>query len=261
MRLTIAARTDRGKRREINEDALFAADPCFIVADGMGGHEKGDAASKAAISAFSEEFTAPGEATVQRIERALDEARRRVHEVAAATQRGAGCALAGAIRIEHQGVPHWYVLNVGDSRVYLQRGNSLRQLTIDHSLRSELLAGGDQQGATTPRNIITRALGSDDDRHDAWLLPVETGSRLLICTDGLTSEVSDEQIEAVLAVGGRAESVVDELLRRALDAGGRDNVTIIVTDVVAGGIEMASLTDAQDDTDDMTLEITRPRSR
>ena len=261
MRLTIAARTDRGKRREINEDALFAADPCFIVADGMGGHEKGDAASKAAISAFSEEFTAPGEATVQRIERALDEARRRVHEVAAATQRGAGCTLTGAIRIEHQGVPHWYVLNVGDSRVYLQRGNSLRQLTIDHSLRSELLAGGDQQGATTPRNIITRALGSDDDRHDAWLLPVETGSRLLICTDGLTSEVSDEQIEAVLAVGGRAESVVDELLRRALDAGGRDNVTIIVTDVVAGGIEMASLTDAQDDTDDMTLEITRPRSR
>lgn len=261
MRLTIAARTDRGKRREINEDALFAADPCFIVADGMGGHEKGDAASKAAISAFSEEFTAPGEATVQRIERALDEARRRVHEVAAATQRGAGCTLTGAIRIEHQGVPHWYVLNVGDSRVYLQRGNSLRQLTSDHSLRSELLAGGDQQGATTPRNIITRALGSDDDRHDAWLLPVETGSRLLICTDGLTSEVSDEQIEAVLAVGGRAESVVDELLRRALDAGGRDNVTIIVADVVAGGIEMASLAEAQDDTDDMTLEITRPRSR
>lgn len=261
MRLTIAARTDRGKRREINEDALFAADPCFIVADGMGGHEKGDAASKAAISAFSEEFTAPGEATVQRIERALDEARRRVHEVAAATQRGAGCTLSGAIRIEHQGVPHWYVLNVGDSRVYLQRGNSLRQLTIDHSLRSELLAGGDQQGATTPRNIITRALGSDDDRHDAWLLPVETGSRLLICTDGLTSEVSDEQIEAVLAVGGRAESVVDELRRHALDAGGRDNVTIIVADVVAGGIEMASLADAQDDTDDMTLEITRPRSR
>lgn len=261
MRLAIAAHTDRGRRREINEDALFAADPCFIVADGMGGHEKGDAASKAAISAFSEEFTAPGEATVQRIERALDEARRRVHEVAAATQRGAGCTLTGAIRIEHQGVPHWYVLNIGDSRVYLQRGNSLQQLTSDHSLRSELLAGGDQQGAKTPRNIITRALGSDDDRHDAWLLPVETGSRLLICTDGLTSELSDEQIEAVLAVGGRTESVVDELLRRALDAGGRDNVSIVVVDVVAGGIEMATLADSQDDTDGMTLEITRPRSR
>ena len=261
MRLTIAARTDRGKRREINEDALFAADPCFIVADGMGGHEKGDTASKAAISAFSEEFTAPGEATVQRIEHALDEARRRVHQVAAATQRGAGCTLTGAIRIEHQGVPHWYVLNIGDSRVYLQRGNSLQQLTSDHSLRSELLAGGNQQGAVTPRNIITRALGSDDDRHDAWLLPVETGSRLLICSDGLTSEVSDEQIEAVLAMGGRTESVVDELLRRALDAGGRDNVTIVVVDVIAGGVEMAALADVQDDTDGRTLEVTRPRLR
>jgi protein phosphatase len=261
IRLATAARSDRGMRREINEDALFAADPCFVVADGMGGHEKGDAASKAAVSAFSEEFTAPGAANVQRIERALNEARARVKQVAAATQHGAGCTLTGAIRIEHQGAPHWYVLNVGDSRVYLQRGNSLQQLTSDHSLRSELIAGGDRQGASTPRNIITRALGSDDDRHDAWLLPVETGSRLLICTDGLTSEVDDNQIEAVLAGGGRAESVVNELLRRSLDAGGRDNITIVVVDVIAGGIEMANLVEVQDETDGMTLEITKPRSR
>ncbi len=261
LRFTIAARTDRGKRREINEDALFAADPCFVVADGMGGHEKGDAASKAAISAFSEEFTAPGEATAQQIERALDEARARVDQVAAGTQRGAGCTLTGAVRIAHQGLPHWYVLNVGDSRVYLQRGNTLRQLTADHSLRTERIADGDRTGASTPRNIITRALGSDDDRHDAWLLPIETGSRLLICSDGLSTEVSDDQIEAVLAVGGRTETVVDELLRLALTAGGRDNITLIVVDVVAGGIEMASMSEAHDDTDGMTLEITRPRSR
>lgn len=261
MRLTIAARTDRGRRREINEDALFAADPCFVVADGMGGHEKGDAASKAAISAFSEAFTAPGEATVQQIEDALAEARSRVHAVASGTSRGAGCTLSGAIRIEHQGVPHWYVLNIGDSRVYLQRGSSLQQLTVDHSLRSELIAGGDQHGESTPRNIITRALGSDDDRHDAWLLPIETGSRLLVCSDGLSNEVSDEQIEAVLAVGGRTESVVDELMRRALDAGGRDNITVVVVDVVSGGVQMPSIVEAQDDTDGMTLEITRPRAR
>lgn len=261
LRLTVAARTDRGKRRQINEDALFAADPCFVVADGMGGHEKGDAASKAAISAFSEEFTAPKPATVQLIEHALDEARRRVHTVASATQRGAGCTLTGAIRIEHQGAPHWYVLNVGDSRVYLQRGNQVQQLTVDHSLRSELIASGDKQGASTSRNIITRALGSDDDRHDAWLLPIETGSRLLICSDGLSTEVSDEQIEAVLAMGGRTESVVDELVRLALDAGGRDNITVILVDVVAGGVEMPSLAEAQDDTDGMTLEVTRPRAR
>ena len=261
LRLAVSARTDTGKRRAVNEDALFAADPCFVVADGMGGHEMGDTASKTAISAFSEIFTAPGEASPKRIEHALDEAKSRVHEVADASRRGAGCTLTGAIRIEHHGQPHWYIINVGDSRVYLQRGSRLRQLTVDHSLRSERLAGGESGGSSTPRNIITRALGSDDDRHDAWLLPIETGSRLLICSDGLTSEVSDEQIEAILAVGGRTESVVDELIRRALEAGGRDNVTVILVDVVAGGIEMPSAADAQDDSSDATIEITRPRSR
>lgn len=261
MRLAVSARTDRGKRRAVNEDALFAADPCFVVADGMGGHEQGDAASKAAISAFSETFTAPREASLQCIERALEEAKARVRAIADATQRGAGCTLAGAIRIEHEGQSYWYVINVGDSRVYLQRGSYLRQLTVDHSLRSEMIAGGEQGGSSTPRNIITRALGSDDDRHDAWLLPIETGSRLLICSDGLTSEVSDDELEAVLAGGGRVDSVVDELIRRALDAGGRDNVTVIVVDVVAGGTQMPTIPDAQDDTGGMTLEITRPRSR
>jgi protein phosphatase len=259
--LSVAARTDRGRRREANEDALFAADPCFVVADGMGGHERGDAASKAAISAFSEEFTAPGEATVERIERALAEARARVDQVAESASRGAGCTLTGAIRISHEGAPHWYVLNVGDSRVYLQRRNELRQLTVDHSLRSERIAVGNEQASATPRNIITRALGSDDDRHDAWLLPIETGSRLLVCSDGLSVELSDEQIEAVLAMGGRTESVVDELIRRSLDAGGRDNISVILVDVISGGIEMIPTAEALDDSDGTTIEITRPRSR
>ncbi len=257
--LAVAARTDRGNRRELNEDALFAADPCFVVADGMGGHERGDAASKAAISAFTEEFTAPGEATVQRIERAIDEARARVDAVADETARGAGCTLTGAIRVQHEGIPHWYVLNIGDSRVYLQRGNELHQLTVDHSLRSERIAGGDGQAQSTPRNIITRALGSEDDRHDAWLLPLETGSRLLICSDGLTTELVDDELRGVLAVGGRAESVVDELIRRALAAGGRDNVSLILVDVVSGGLAMPTF--EGEDTEGATLEITRPRAR
>ncbi|NLA64652.1 MAG: serine/threonine-protein phosphatase [Leucobacter sp.] len=257
--LSVAARTDRGNRRELNEDALFAADPCFIVADGMGGHEFGAAASKAAISAFSEQFTGPGEASVRSIEQALDEARSRVGAISARSERGAGCTLTGAIRIQHEGVAHWYVLNIGDSRVYLQRGNQLRQLTVDHSLRSERLAEGDQQGAATPRNIITRALGSDDDRHDAWLLPLETGSRLLVCSDGLTSELDDDELNGLLAAGGRTDSVVDELIRRALASGGRDNVTAILVDIVSGGVPMPVPED--DLTDGQTIEITRPRVR
>lgn len=260
-RLSIAARTDRGRRRELNEDALFAADPCFVVADGMGGHDRGDAAAKAAISAFSEEFTAPGLATVRRVDRALEEARARVNAISARSERGAGCTLTGAILIEHGGVPCWYVLNIGDSRVYLQRGNELRQLTIDHSLREELLAEGDERAAETPNHIITRALGSEDDRHDAWLLPLESGSRLLICSDGLTSELPDGQLRALLSAGGRPEPVVDELIRRALAAGGRDNVTVILVDVISGGIDPASVTDPVEETDGATIEITKPRSR
>lgn len=254
--LEVAARTDPGRKRAQNEDRLLAADPCFLVADGMGGYEAGDEAARAAIAAFSEEFTAPVPATLERIEVALERARRDVAAIAASRPRGAGCTLTGVVRVEHDGRPMWVVLNIGDSRVYLLRGHTLEQLTRDHSLRSELFEEGDSAAETTPRNVITRALGSDDTRHDAWLLPVENGTRLLICSDGLTSEVDDEQLRAVLSAGGRAEAVSDELLRRALDAGGRDNITLVVADVVSGG---ASAVTPGDDDDDDTIEQTRPR--
>ena len=261
VKLEVAALTDRGLRRAVNEDALFAADPCFIVADGMGGHDQGAAASRAAISAFSEAFTAPREATMQQIEAALGEAKRRVQAISERSERGAGCTLTGAIRIEHQGQPHWYVLNVGDSRVYLQRGGRLQQLTTDHSLQSELFAEGDSQAASTPRNIITRALGSTDDEHDAWLLPVEAGSRLLVCSDGLSSEISDVEIETVLAEGGDPAMLTAELVRRALAAGGRDNISVIVLEVVSGGVAAQASESVGEDAEWATLEITRPGSR
>lgn len=274
--LEVAARTDPGKKRAVNEDWVLAADPCFLVADGMGGHEAGDEASRAAIGAFTEAFTAPGPATFDRVEAAIDRARYEVSQVASRSMRGAGCTLTGVVRVEHEGTPSWYVLNIGDSRVYLQRGDELMQLTADHSLQSELEAQG-RDSSLTPRNVITRALGSADDRHDAWLLPLETGSRVLVCSDGLTTEIDDESIHQVLSGTGRPAEAVDELLRRSLDAGGRDNVTLIVVDVVAGGIERAeaagavggedsddaSTAEADDDLDDGddTIERTNPRRR
>lgn len=258
VRLSVAARTDRGKRRALNEDALFAADPCFIVADGMGGHEQGDVASRAAVSAFSEEFTSPGEASLERIEHAMSEAKARVQAIASRATRGAGCTLSGVVRIEHRGQACWYVFNVGDSRVYIQRGDKLVQLTTDHSLRAELLAEGNERGRLTPRNIITRALGSEDDEQNAWLLPLEVGSRLLICTDGLPVEVTDERIAKVLAIGGSPDSAADELLRQALAAGGSDNITLIVVDVLS----VAAHSSGEDAVvGDTTIEVTKPRSR
>ncbi|XPP27585.1 MAG: PP2C family protein-serine/threonine phosphatase [Leucobacter sp.] len=255
--LAVAARTDPGLKRAVNEDALLAADPCFLVADGMGGHEAGDRASRAAIAAFGEAFTRPGPASLEEIEEALSAARAAVRAISARTQRGAGCTLTGVIRVVHEEVPYWYVLNVGDSRVYLQRGGELVQLTQDHSLREALRGTNETEAAATPRNVITRALGSEDDRHDAWLLPVETGSRLLVCSDGLTIELADEELGAVLTADGAPGAAADELLRRARAAGGRDNITLIVLDVVSGGAEQPFVSAELDD----TLEQTRPARR
>ncbi|MFC7766279.1 PP2C family protein-serine/threonine phosphatase [Leucobacter soli] len=233
--LEVSARTDAGLRRRQNEDWLLAADPCFLVADGMGGHEAGDEASRAAIAAFSEEFTAPGPATLERIDAALARARSDVARLAARRERGAGCTLTGVIRIEHDGAPFWYVLNIGDSRAYLHRDGELIQLTRDHSLLAERLDAGRADAASTPRNLITRALGSDDSRHDAWLLPIESATRLLICTDGLTSEVEDQRLETALRGADRPARLVERLLDEALRSGGRDNITLIVVDVLSSG--------------------------
>lgn len=252
--LAVAARTDPGLKRRVNEDALLAVDPCFLVADGMGGHEAGDLASRAAIAAFGEMFTQPGAATLARIEAALEAARAAVRAISAGTTRGAGCTLTGVIRTLHEDRPYWYLLNVGDSRVYLHRGSELTLLTRDHSLLEESKGAG---AAAVPRNVITRALGSHDDRHDSWLLPIETGTRLLVCSDGLTAEVADEDLRAVLTVGGRPDAVAEELLRRAHEAGGRDNITIVVVDVVSGGAEPPSAPAEEDD----TLDRTRPGRR
>ncbi|MBN9612532.1 MAG: serine/threonine-protein phosphatase, partial [Actinobacteria bacterium] len=225
--LDAAARSDVGRRRKVNEDSVLAGKRVFLVADGMGGHEAGDRASAAAVQAFAELATIDRGLTADEVLASLDDARAAVAAVARGTERGAGCTLTGVALIEHEGLPHWYVLNVGDSRVYQHSGLSLLQLTVDHSLQAEQAEAGAPGAASIPRNVITRALGSDDDRHDAWLLPVRQGMRLLLCSDGLTTELSDEQISAVLAVGGRAGSVADELIRFACEAGGRDNVSVV----------------------------------
>lgn len=259
------ARTHVGMRRQVNEDAVLAELPVFIVADGMGGHEAGDLASAAAISAFAGLSRTEGTLSVADVDEAIDAARAAVDAVAATTERGAGCTLTGAVLIHHEGKPYWYVINIGDSRVYQHSGTVLRQITDDHSLHAELLAAGRAEAAAnTPRNVITRALGSDDSRHDGWLLPVSTGGRLLVCSDGLTTELDDEEIRAVLTVGGRPEAVADELVRRACEAGGSDNITVIVADTVSSGTEstgpldVIGVTSSDSDDTQETIEITRP---
>lgn len=235
--LNVASLTDTGLKRTANEDSVLDASPIFLVADGMGGHEAGDRASAAVVAAFE---PLRGQAVeVDDVRDALSRAADVVEGIAAAHKRGAGSTVTGVALVEHEGSPHWLVFNVGDSRVYRHHGNELVQLTIDHSLGQELVDAGELRAedlaSFSQRNVITRAIGAPDSTADSWLLPVVDGERLLLCSDGLSGEVSDEAIRATLTMNGRPETAATALVRRALQAGGRDNVSVVVIDVVSGG--------------------------
>jgi serine/threonine protein phosphatase PrpC len=235
--LNVASLTDTGLKRTANEDSVLDASPVFLVADGMGGHEAGDRASAAVVAAFE---PLRGRAVeIDDVRDALSRAAAVVEDIAAEHKRGAGSTVTGVALLEHEGTPHWLVFNVGDSRVYRHHGNELTQVTIDHSLGQELVDAGELRAedlaSFSQRNVITRAIGAPDSTADSWLLPVVDGERLLLCSDGLSGEVSDEAIRATLTMNGRPETAATALVRRALQAGGRDNVSVIVIDVVSGG--------------------------
>ena len=241
--LAVGVRTDAGHKRAGNEDSVLAESPVFVVADGMGGHEAGDRASAAVVAAFDRYAKVGERATIDGVRMALAAAEADVGDLATGSARGAGSTVTGVALVEHEGLPCWLVFNVGDSRVYRQLGSDLQQVTIDHSLGQELVDSGELRREDLRefprRNVITRAIGAVDSAADSWLLPLTTGERLLICSDGLTSEVTDEAIRATLTMTGRADTAADALVERALEAGGRDNVTVIVIDVVSGGTPAA----------------------
>lgn len=239
VQLSVAALSDTGLKRAVNEDSVLVHPPVFAVADGMGGYEAGDRASAAVVDAFRSRVL-PGEfGSVDAVREALVEAARSVAVVAGSTSRGAGSTVAGVVAVLHEGVPHWLVFNVGDSRVYRHVGTELEQLTVDHSLGQELIERGEllpEDLATFPsRNVITRAIGAADSSADSWLLPITSGERLLICSDGLSGEVGDDSIRAALTLGGRPWSVAETLVARANRNGGRDNISVVIVDVVSGG--------------------------
>jgi len=243
LRLSVAAVTDTGLRREVNEDAYLAESPVYLVADGMGGYEAGDKASAAVVAAFRSVLVGREFAELEDVRDALIAADDRVAVVADATTRGAGSTVAGIALVRHDDAPHWLVFNVGDSRVYRHAGTELAQITVDHSLGQELIERGElrrEDLATFPdRNVITRAIGAADSLADSWLVPVVNGERLLICSDGLHSEVDDEGIRAVLTMNETPQSAARALVARANGNGGRDNISVIVLDVVAGGEALA----------------------
>jgi serine/threonine protein phosphatase PrpC len=232
--LTWAAATNVGRKRAANEDSFVAKFPIFAVADGMGGHSAGDVASAAVVTRLGEIATGSFIETAA-VERALQLATDDITLVGE-TEFGIGTTVTGVALTMHEGEAYFAVFNIGDSRVYLLDHNELSQLTVDHSVVQELVDAGQltrEEAELHPdSNIITRAVGFGVvPSADLWLLPSRPGLRLLVCSDGLTKEVSDDRIRLHLAAGLTPVETGNALIDAALAAGGRDNITTIVVDV------------------------------
>ncbi|WAA66679.1 PP2C family protein-serine/threonine phosphatase [Microbacterium oxydans] len=252
--------THPGLRRALNEDAHLASAPVFLVADGMGGHEAGERASAAVIAEFAGYIGRPA-LGLDDVRHALSVSRDRVEELSTSGNGRAGTTLSGVVIASVDGMGYWLAVNIGDSRTYRLADGELEQISVDHSVVQELI----ESGELTPedalgdrrRNIITRAIGaSSTGDADYWMFPAELGDRILVCSDGLTSEVGDARIREILTSEPDPQVAADVLTDDAVSAGGRDNITVIVVDAVS----VASRPGTLMSTDDRDIDLdTRPR--
>ena len=230
------ARSDVGCVRSHNEDSYLVQSPLFCVCDGMGGHAAGEVASSIAVETIAK--TAPHTADATLLGSAIEAANAAIIEAAVngLGKPGMGCtATAAYIEGGIMAIAH-----VGDSRAYLLHEGSLIRVTRDHSYVEELVDAGeitaDEARVHPNRSVITRALGSDPAMYaDHFTLNIEEGDRLILCSDGLSSMVSDGEIETIATQSSTAQICTDNLVDAALAAGGGDNVTVIVVDLVDDG--------------------------
>jgi PPM family protein phosphatase len=225
-----AFRSDTGRQRNANEDSFFVRAPIFVVADGMGGAQAGEVASKTAADAF--DIDLPDGSPERVLRQTIATANRNIHDLARAdpSRAGMGTTLTAVIvnaRSEEVAIGH-----VGDSRAYRLRAGRLEQLTRDHSLVEEMRRKGqitDAQAQDHPqRSIITRALGPEPEvEPDVQTVPAAPGDVFLICSDGLTTMLSEEQIAKLLAGATSMDAAVRALVDEANRAGGRDNITAL----------------------------------
>jgi protein phosphatase len=223
--------TDVGRLRSENQDSMYAGDGLYLVADGMGGQPAGDVASKLAIA----ELGMLGEQPPITVP-ALQEGIRRANERLLAEGRqdparyGMGTTLTGLALVDGG---RWAVLNIGDSRVYRYADGQLSQLTVDHSAVQQLVDAGllDARAALRHprRNVVTRSLGTQPPPvPDIELRDPVPGERFVVCSDGLTNELADAEIGLLLADFEDPQQAAEQLVERAVRAGGRDNVTVLV---------------------------------
>ncbi len=239
--LAWGASTDPGRVRSDNEDAFVAEPMIFGVADGMGGHQAGEVASAIAATTLRERL-AGGANSVDVAVAAVVEANAAIFQGAHnnAEQRGMGTTLTAIVVLANpEAAPRFALVNVGDSRTYVMRGGRLRRVSIDHSYVQELVSTGhitEAEARNHPRrNIVTRALGIEPNvKVDTWVLPLVKGDRYVLCSDGLVDEVEDSEITSVLEANPQPQAAADALVAVANSNGGRDNVTVVVVDVLEG---------------------------
>ncbi|MGD9796873.1 MAG: protein phosphatase 2C domain-containing protein [Acidimicrobiia bacterium] len=237
--------TDPGRIRTVNEDSVHAEEGLWIVADGVGGHAAGEVASQVAVEFVRANTAALGLAEAVRL------ANRAVLERAEAdvNLRGMGTTVTAVVPVEVDGAAQLEVVNVGDSRAYLFRDGELLQLTEDHSLVAELEREGritaDEARVHPQRNIVTRVLGNEPDIVvDVFSLDPFRGDRLVLCSDGLSNELEEREVVGVLAHERDPIAAAGALVDLANVAGGRDNITVVVIDVVDDG-DKAAVASAQ----------------
>ncbi|MEY4176033.1 MAG: hypothetical protein RI900_3198 [Actinomycetota bacterium] len=235
------AATDVGRVRTSNEDSFVAEPMVFGVADGMGGHQAGEVASDIAATTLRDRLSG-GASSVEVAVAAVVEANAAIFQEAHrnSEQRGMGTTLtAMAVLVSDDHEPRFAVVNVGDSRTYLLRGGVLRRVSVDHSYVQELVSTGhitEAEARLHPRrNIITRALGIEPSvRVDHWVLPLVCGDRFVLCSDGLVDEIDDDAIAELATTIENPQQAAEAMVAAANASGGRDNVTVVVVDVLEG---------------------------
>jgi serine/threonine protein phosphatase PrpC len=256
-------RTDVGHTRALNEDAFYAGAPVFVVADGMGGHERGDVASRELAAAVQRGIPTGSPTTTEAVVTTIVAANSVIRAIP--TPQGiVGTTVAGLalVTLSPQTDSHWMIFNVGDSRVYTWTDGVLRRITVDHSAVQELVDAGtitEAEASVHPdRNIVTKAIGVElGIDPDVWLMPAVGRQGFLLCSDGLTGELPDTRIAELMGDG--FDGAAERLVQAALDAGGRDNVTALVVDVQSSSTEEAG--PGYDDGDHLGyLEETIPRT-
>jgi protein phosphatase len=232
-----ATATDVGRVRNVNQDNAFSVEGFFAVADGMGGHRGGEVASAVALESLSAAL--PVLSTDDLLD-AISDSNLAVLERANAdpSLRGMGTTLCVLALVDDgSGEPSLILANVGDSRIYQYGNGVLEQRTDDHSMVAEMMRQGrltaEEAGSHPQRNILTRALGIDAGvQIDAWRVAPTPGQRWMLCSDGLFNEVDDETLASVLASYTDPADAANELVRLANAGGGRDNITVLVVDVI-----------------------------